>query len=208
MMDWAARIQRNRQERTQADVTVLGWTAYPCELEFRSRKTGDGYTVAGITQRDIIDQLAASPHVLNSGIMGTGYWFDLKAFNLTNFPLVYSPFVLRSVNLSGIDTVRDWMKSVMIDLFPESIPYVEGHKIEPYHLKGGRDNRHVFFMRILRSWDSKRTSAAMQRYLWRRWFETTGSAIVDVMPRGAPSSHKKLATFTSQYTISVRHPEK
>lgn len=188
-------------------------SGYFCRLRYKSVKTGEVYTVEGISQRDIVlKQIPASNHTLRFSSVDTQdgvplHQIEMRSFTLSNFPLIYIPMVLRAVPLSGTGVVLEFMKSVMIDVFPESRAYVYGHQIpsDKIKLRKGK-NRDVFIKRTLKAWNTKTSVPALEEYLWRKWLEIIGDGALGVMKRSSPGARQRLATFTSEFTRKSQHP--
>lgn len=185
-----------------------------CILEFVAEKTDTTYVIEGMSQWDILyDQLPKSPHVLRVSHSKDGglpvHKVVLNRFNLSNLPLIYTPFILRNVEYMGVNATLTWMREVMSDLFPESRRYIEGYRIESEKIKKGRgQNRDVYLLRTLNAWKAKTTVPHLQEYLWRNWFKMIGEGAIGIMPRSSPGARKRLATFTGSFTIKACHPKK
>ncbi len=190
-----------------------GATGYYCRLSVKSKETGEVITTEGLSQVDLMtrmlpDAAAIESHLISMDDDGTPHHkIIVEKYTVKNFALFYAPFIMRTVENSGVHTCLKYMKDVLEDVFAEARPLVMGQAVESSRVKHrGFRNTSTYLIRMLRAWDEMAKPLDLEEYVWARWLEVIGDGAIGLMPRGAPTPATRVATFVSDYTRNARYP--
>ncbi len=191
-----------------------GASGYYCRLSIKSMETGEVITTEGKSQVDLMtrmlpDAAAIESHVKAMDDDGTPHHkIIVEKYTVKNFVLFYAPFILRTVEYSGVHTCLEYMKDVLQDVFAEARPLVMGMAVDSSRVKyRGFKNTSTYLIRMIRAWDGMGKPSDLEEYIWARWLEVIGDGAIGIMPRGAPTPANKVATFVSDYTRNARYPK-